>query len=518
MPQAEANTATLRLADLADARVAVWGYGREGRAALAALRRHFPAKAFALFCSEAEAAEVAKGLRAIRSSTGSRSPEQPDEGANSRRPRPSPGTPHPVGEGSNALSSGEVSSALIDVRTAPPDADALAQFDIVIKSPGISPYKSPVPEALQSGVRFTSGTALWFAEQPQARTICVTGTKGKSTVAALIAHILRKGGLRVALAGNIGLPLLELLDVGGPGQEPAPDWWVIELSSFQTRDFGGTPTVAVINNLYEEHLDWHATRERYAADKLAIAVRASRIVVSAQPELLADSSASERRVVFGTPAGWHVVGNAIYRGAERVLQLGALPMPGLHNAQNVCAALAAIDAAGLDAQLLATHVASFKPLPHRLQLLGTRNGIDYVNDSIATTPYATIEALLSVAGRATTVLVGGFDRGVKWTAFVDHVSRHPPHAIVTMGANGAAIAAALQAIQAPRFALAPGASLSEAVARATALTPAGGTILLSPGAPSFDQFRDYAERGREFARLCGFDPAAIAQIEGLGIA
>ena len=195
-----------------------------------------------------------------------------------------------------------------------------------------------------------------------------------------------------------------------------------------------------------------------------------------------------------------------------------MPLPGLHNAQNVCAALAAIDATGLDAELLAAHVATFEPLPHRLQALGTRDRFDYINDSIATTPYATIEALLSLADRATTVLVGGFDRGVSWRAFVEHVALHPPRAIVTMGANGAAIAAALATVTAPAFTLASSTSLADAIACARALTPTGGTILLSPGAPSFDQFHDYAERGREFARLAGFDPAAIAQIEGMGIA
>jgi len=485
MPRVEATRAPLRLADLAGRKVAIWGYGREGRAALTALRRRFPAKALTLFCSEAEADKVAEDMQRTDCRT-----------------RPS--NPQP-----------ESSTRIL---TTQPDLGALAQFDIVIKSPGISPYKSPAPEAEHAGVRFTSGTALWFAEHPQAQTICVTGTKGKSTVAALIAHILRKGGLRVALAGNIGLPLLDLLDVGAPDQEPAPDWWVIELSSFQTRDFDGAPTIAVINNLYEEHLDWHGSRERYITDKLAIAAYAERIVVNAQPELLAAIASNSQRSQFGSPNGWHVADNAICRGADRVLALPALPLPGLHNAQNVCAALAAIDATGLDAETLAAHVATFKPLPHRLQTLGTRGQIGYVNDSIATTPYATIEALLSLAGRATTVLVGGFDRGVSWRAFVDHVARHPPHAVVTMGANGAAIAAALAAVAAPAFTLASSTALADAVTRAQALTPPGGTILLSPGAPSFDQFHDYAERGREFARLAGFDPAAIAQIEGMGIA
>ncbi len=456
----------MRLDELAALRVAIWGFGREGRAALATLQRRFPDLALTLFCSPDEAIAAA----AI-----------PNRG-------------------------------FLHIVVTAPDVAALSGFDVVIKSPGISAYKSPLPEAEAAGVRFTSGTALWFGEQPQARTICVTGTKGKSTVAALIAHLLRKGGKRVALAGNIGMPLLELLD-----PQPAPDWWVIELSSFQTRDFSGAPSVAVINNLYEEHLDWHGTRARYVTDKLAIAAQAQHLVIGSQPELLASTAAHPQRSIFGGYDGWQVRGNAIWRDTRQVFDLAQSPLPGPHNALNVCAAMAAIEAAGEHAMALSAHIATFKPLPHRLQTLGARDGVDYVNDSIATTPYATVEALRSMADRATTVLVGGFDRGVDWSIFVDAVSKNPPHAIVTMGANGAAIAAALRRIESAGFALATTPSLQEALDRARALTPAEGVILLSPGAPSFDQFHDYAERGREFARIAGFDPARIAQIEGLGI-
>jgi UDP-N-acetylmuramoylalanine--D-glutamate ligase len=457
-----------RIADLADVRLAIWGFAREGRAALTALRRYFPHKPLTVFCSAAEATDATRGQAADRQ---------------------------------------------VRVVTQAPDVAALEQFDVVIKSPGISPYKLPAAAALRAGVRFVSGSTLWFAEHPRARTICVTGTKGKSTVSALIAHLLRRGGTRVALAGNIGLPLLELIAPPQP-----PEWWVIELSSFQTRDFAGAPTVAVINNLYDEHLDWHGTRERYAADKLRIAADASRLVVAAQDELLAATRTHAARSVFGTRDGWHVEAGAVRRGEAAVLPLAAVPLPGLHNAQNVCAALAAIDAAGLDALALAPHVATFKALPHRLQFLGARDGFAYVNDSIATTPHATIEALRSVGEGAAVVLVGGFDRGIDWQPFVGHVAAHPPAGIVTMGANGAAIAAALKAIDRPGFALRETRSLGDALAQARAIAPADATIVLSPGAPSFDAFHDYAERGREFARLAGFDPAAIAQIDGLGIA
>lgn len=473
----------MKLADLESARVAVWGYGREGRAALAALRQRFPQKAWTLFCSEPEA-DAARA-----------------DGAN--------------------------------VETTPADDAALARFDVVIKSPGISPYKSPVPEAVAAGVTFTSGTALWFAENPAARAkygiVGVTGTKGKSTTSAMIAHIARALGIRTALAGNIGLPLLSLFG-------ESADLWVVELSSFQTGE-AGPLEVGVITNVYEEHLDWHGSRERYAADKLKLADVSRTLVVNAeQPDLRARTAAHPRRVLFDDPDRWHVRDGGIWRGQEPILPLAKIPLPGAHNAQNVCAALAAIECAGFFEEsgqgrpvlefrdqgraqryiAAARHVAGFKPLPHRLQSLGARDGVEYINDSIATTPYATVEALRSLADSAVTVIVGGFDRGVDWSGFVEYVAAHPPHAIVVTGANGARIAESLRGMHG--MTRVQVATLDEAVSRARALAPAGGVVLLSPGAPSFDQFKDYAERGREFARLAGFDPTAIAQIEGLGIA
>src|SRR5690606_29981986 len=145
------------------------------------------------------------------------------------------------------------------------------------------------------------------------RVIAVTGTKGKSTLTALIAHLLRALGRRGALAGNIGLPLLELLD-----PPRTPDWWVVELASFQPRDAANVE-VGVINNLYEDHLDWHGSRERYAEDKLALAAAARTLVLNAaQDELLARTATHPQRRLFGDAQGWHVDGNAIARAMQRV--------------------------------------------------------------------------------------------------------------------------------------------------------------------------------------------------------
>jgi UDP-N-acetylmuramoylalanine--D-glutamate ligase len=479
----------MRIADLAARRVAVWGYGREGRAALTALRTRLPHAQISVFCSDAEAAFLRKNRDARDLSF--------DEAEDDRR--------H-LKDDDDRRNEGRTMAI-----TTPPDAAALGAFDVVVKSPGISAYRAEILEAEHNGTRFTSGTALWFAEHPEARTIAVTGTKGKSTVTALIAHGLRALGQRTALAGNIGLPLLELLD-----PPVLPDWWAIELSSFQTRA-APHADIGVVNNVHEEHLDWHGTRERYAADKLALAEVSRVLVVNAlQPELMAHTEAHRDRRTFGDSSGWRVHDRALFRGVRRALALAELPLPGLHNALNVCAALTAIEAAGFDAFDVLPHLRTFRALPHRLQLLGERDGVAFIDDSIATTPQATLEALASVGDRETTVLVGGHERGLDWHAFAEIVRRQRPHAIVAMGANGPRIADVLHETGGG-YRLESARTLDEAVAIARRITPIGGVVLLSPGAPSFDQFRDYAERGAAFARLGGFDTTSFGEIGGLGI-
>ncbi|MDE2308426.1 MAG: hypothetical protein KGJ97_09060, partial [Xanthomonadaceae bacterium] len=267
-----------------------------------------------------------------------------------------------------------------------------------------------------------------------------------------------------------------------------------------------------------EHLDWHGSRERYVADKLRLADAARLLLVNAQqPTLLERTQTHPHRLLFGQREGWHAAGGFIRRGSHDVFALAQLAAPGLHNALNACAALAALAAVGMDAQAAAPALATFRPLPHRLQPLGERAGAHWVNDSISTTPQATLAALQSLHGRAATVLVGGHDRGLDWTPFVEAMRTAPAHAIVCMGGNGERIAAALHVAEVTcPVALVD--DLATAVAEARALTPPDGAILLSPGAPSFDQFRDYAERGRRFAELAGFEGAAMADIDGLGIA
>jgi UDP-N-acetylmuramoylalanine--D-glutamate ligase len=462
----------MRFAELERADLAVWGWGREGRSVLAALRRRFPDKPLRLYCLPDEAAALLDAS-----------------------------TPSPVhGFDSQAL----------DVRTQPPDAEALSSHDVVVKSPGISAYKPEVLAARERGTRFTSGTALWFGENPAARVVAVTGTKGKSTTTALIAHLARGLGVRTALAGNIGLPLLDL-----DGEHA--DLWAVELSSFQTGE-AGPLELGVVVSLAEEHLDWHGSRERYVADKLKLADASRTLLVDAgSPLLMERTSAHAHREVFGDVRGWHVAGGAIHRGSQAIIELDGLPVRGAHNARNACAALAAIELLGMDARAAAGSLRTFRPLPHRLTRLGTRDGIEWIDDSISTTPDAALAALESLRGRDVVLILGGFDRGLEWGAFADELAARPPHAVVVQGAARQRI---LDALRRARVGCTIDeiADLASAVGLARSLAAAGGVVLLSPGAPSFDQFKDYAERGRIFARLAGFDEEAIGAIAGLGIA
>lgn len=454
----------MRIADLAGSRVAIWGLGREGLAAHAALRQRLPNLPLTVFCGVAEAQLPVDGNPLDRF-----------------------------------------------VTTAPGAAD-LSAFDWIIKSPGIGAYRPELLDAQRNGTRFTSATALWFAEHPEARVIGVTGTKGKSTTSALIAHLLRSMGRRTALAGNIGMPVLELLD-----PPVAPDFWVLELSSFQTRQASHLE-LGVVTNIEEEHLDWHGDRERYIRDKLAMADVSGVLLVNAnQADLMQRTSGHPDRRVFGNADGWHVDAALIRRREQAVFERSRLPLSGRHNAMNACAALAALEILGEDAMAAVQHLATFRPLPHRLQTLGERDAHTWVDDSIATTPQATIEALRSLAGSRVCVIVGGHDRGLDWQVFADYVLANPPSLVVANGANAARIVQVLRAAKvACRIEIR--ADLSEAVACAREAAEPREVILLSPGAPSFDQFHDYAERGRRFAELAGFDPEAIGQIEGLGIA
>lgn len=429
----------MRFSELEGRRVGVWGLGREGRAIASLVRERLPGTPLVLV----------------------------DEGA--------------------AAEPGVLA-----------DPAALLTCDVVVRSPGISRYRPEARRLAEAGVALTTGTNLWFAANPDALTIGVTGTKGKSTTSALIAHLAAARGLEVRLAGNIGRPLVDLL-----AEDPAGvDLWVLELSSFQASDLDASPRVGVLLNLYREHTDWHGTQDRYWADKLNLFAHRPdmrSVLNAADPAVRERGARLPNPVWFRDPAGFDVGEDGVTRAGEPYAPRAGIALAGEHNLDNVCAALAALEAAGVAVEGLAPALAGFRPLAHRLEPVAERGGVLYVDDSIATIPEATVAAARALAPRPTVLLVGGRDRAQDYAPLARHLEGAGAVAgLVAMPANGPEILAAV-AGAGVRAEMAAG--LADAVARARAMAPPGGAVLLSPGAPTGDDFRDFAARGDAFRAL-----------------
>jgi UDP-N-acetylmuramoylalanine--D-glutamate ligase len=386
--------------------------------------------------------------------------------------------------------------------TGPLSEAGLEAFDILVRSPGISPYRNSIRRACEAGATVTTPSNLWFAANNGQNTICITGTKGKSTTSALLAHMLEFCGYRVCLAGNIGLPLLACSD-------RKVDWWVIELSSYQLADLEADPAVSVILNLSSEHLDWHGSEQAYRDDKLRLAKLAGRrplIANASDPVLSAALSGRGNTVWFNSSSGFRVERGSLFDGGSELKVHLPEGLPGVHNLANAAAALTVLRSIDADLSAGIQSIASFRCLPHRLQTIGDRAGIRFVDDSISSAPVATIAALESFSGQKVTLLVGGFDRGLDWEPYMGKIRAGLPNAVIGIPDNGPRIIREMQRAEiSPENGLHESTDLAQAVTLAQKLTPVGGIVLLSPGAPSFPRFNDYRDRGRQFAELCGLN-------------
>ncbi len=446
----------MRVAELGGRRVAIWGFGREGRATVAWLRKIHPQLPLMVLDDDADA--------------------QAPEG---------------FGEsiewvfGANQI------------------AGALDKTDVLVKSPGVSLYRCEIQSARQSGVEVTSLLNLWFAEWTAIKTVCVTGTKGKSTTASLISHILTSLGRRVALAGNIGVPITEI--DGGTA-----DYAVIEVSSYQAADFDGICDIAVLTSLYPEHIDWHVTVENYFRDKINLISRGRcRVINRETAELVAELAHGSpfRSYQFNDETTIHSRGSKIFEGGGLIGEVRNRYLARPHNASNLCAALAAVKLLEIEPAAALDTLSAFRGLPHRQQELGKVDGVLFVDDSISTIPEATLAALAVYAGREIAVIVGGYDRGVNYSSLVETVSRGAAMAMICLGDSGHRICALARAASTTRSdagcAIFQAKSMADAVSLARRVTPPGGVVLLSPAAPSYGSYRDYIERGRDFAAQAG---------------
>ena len=364
--------------------------------------------------------------------------------------------------------------------------EAVPQFEVVLQSPGIC-LKDHLP--LFEKVWLTSQTDL-FLRMFRGQCIGVTGTKGKSTTASLIHHLLRETGHESLFGGNIGLPLFELL----PQMTPSATV-VLELSCHQLEFVRYSPHIAVLLNLFEEHLDHYRDYMAYQRAKYNIAMFQEAGDVFVAPA--ADERVTALRRRFPPKGRVCLFGEG---ALPEPLCAEEFPLKGAHNRRNAEAALLAVQAAfpAVSEADLRPALRSFQSLPHRLEHVGCVNGIDFYNDSISTIPQAAVAAVEAV-GRVDTLLLGGMDRGIDYRPllplFRDSQVRH----FLFTGQAGRRMMALAEAQPGKTFRFFE--RFEDLVDAAFQLTAPGRVCLLSPAAPSYDAFKNFEERGNIFKKL-----------------
>jgi UDP-N-acetylmuramoylalanine--D-glutamate ligase len=377
--------------------------------------------------------------------------------------------------------------------------DALTRCDVVIKTPGISRYRTEVERLEAGGTPVVGALGLWLEEADLARVVCVTGTKGKSTTTSVAGHLLRGLGHRVMVGGNLGTPPYD------PDAPTDVDYWIIEVSSYQAADASAAPPVVAVTSLHPDHLTWHAADvETYYADKLSLCTRpgAELTVANGDTPLL-----RERRSLLGPQVQWVSV-----EGAPADDWAAGLGLLGAHNHRNALIARACLVALGAkgaaDDDAVARAAAGYEHLESRLRPVGTVDGVLFVDDSLSTNVLPTLAAVDAFPDRRVTVIVGGQDRGIDYGPLVSGLAARPAPTLVVITESDAAprIRAAFDALAA--FSPSSDADDLLDVVELPDLDAAArvgrdwarpdGVVLLSPAAPSFDRFRDYRERSDAF--------------------
>jgi len=377
--------------------------------------------------------------------------------------------------------------------------------DLIVVSPGVpldtpelvqvKGFGLPIIGELELAARFLKGKIL-----------SITGSNGKTTTTALVGEILNGAGLPTLVGGNIGVPVVSLID-----ESTDQTWSVLEVSSFQlesTVEF--RPAISVILNITPDHLDRHGSLENYVKAKERIfAAQTSDdfLVLNADNTLAAAAAARSAAQVYWfsvehpvAQGAWLEEGQVVYRSAksaatEKIMPLSGIPLKGAHNVENVLAAVVASRLAGASAEAVRSGVENFHAVEHRLEYVTTRNGIEFYNDSKATNVDATAKAIAAFPSGIHLIL-GGKDKNSDYTQLAQ-LLRERVTAVYTIGSAAAKIESELRGV----VSLHSCETLEKAVRTATAAARSGEIVLLAPACSSFDQFESYEHRGRVFKQL-----------------
>ncbi len=367
----------------------------------------------------------------------------------------------------------------------------LQDFDLVIRTAGLAPGK------INTNGKIWSATNEFFAKCP-ADIIGVTGSKGKGTVASLIARVLEAAGNKVWLVGNIGKAALNIISEVKP-----EDIVVYELSSFQLWDLEDSPHIAIVLFIEQEHQDVHSSMAEYVDAKANIGRYQSRedTLIYNQSNQYANHIAthsSAKAIGYPNRKSAHVEDGYFYYNEQKICSVSELQLIGNHNQDNAIAAIDAIWEYTQDVNAIKIGLRSFKGLPHRLYFVRENNGVRYYDDSIATTPTAVIAALRSFSGPEVLIL-GGSSKGSDFSELARELTSHAVKAIIS-GDEADNIVAACRKVGFLNFEIINNSSMDNLVLRATELAEPGGIVLLSPACASFGLYKNYIDRGEQFIK------------------
>ncbi len=362
------------------------------------------------------------------------------------------------------------------------------RFGLIVKSPGVSRYKDVFDIARDVGIPVTSNLNLWGATYRAGRTvIAISGTKGKSTTATLVHLMLTRSGVDAGLGGNVGVAPLDIAD-----KHPVV---IFELSSYQTADMNFLPDLAALTNLYPEHVDWHGSLERYYRDKLHLIDREGGFPVAlgaaAQGNTLVAKAVRDHRRLIGdlAPDQKAAIDKAIVASRLR----------GAHNRDNAHLAARIALAAGAVLEGVLAGIAAFTPLPHRLEE-HQFGGTIFVNDSISTTPEATKAALAAYRGHRLALIGGGHEREQDYGELAGLLSSYGVTTLACLPVTGARLAEAARAAS-PHILVLAEPDLEAAMHALHRHRDRFDAVILSPGAPSYNQFKNFEQRGQRFVAL-----------------
>lgn len=418
-----------------------------------------------------------------------------------------PDMPLTVADRSEALKTDDLNDSYLTVVKGENYDQGLNDYDLIFKTPGIS--FNHVNYWIETE-KITSQTNL-FLEAFHKQVVGVTGTKGKSTTSSLIFHILKTAGRDTILAGNIGTPFFDIIE-----QMTPTTIVVAELSAHQLEFVRRSPDYAVLLNLYQEHLDHFNSFNTYQIAKLNITRFQDErqfLVYNGDdehiPGLIKSYHLNRDRVIFGTEPqeGPYAccrdrkIHFAISGHVEDEYDLtDYYNLPGTHNFYNIMAAMAVCRHLKVSHDDIAKGLRSFRGLPNRIEYVGRFQGIDFYNDSISTIPEATIAALKALK-KVDTLILGGFDRGIEYNILYKHLHENPVPNIAFTGPAGERMMQEWQAQYPLPENVIHEQDFRQIVAFAFKHTPEGRMVLLSPAAASYDQFKNFEERGRIFKNL-----------------